>query len=86
MDSKEISQRIKQVLTNRFNLGIQPEVIACNEAIFGTGLGLDSMAAIEVIIGIEKAFGIHIEDEDMTLNNFGRIDTLAALIQQKLAC
>ena len=84
MELHEVRNKLKLVLVARFELGVDAGMIANGEAIFDGGLGLDSMAAIELIIGIEEAFGIPIEDEDLTIQNFATVDTAARLIKSRL--
>jgi acyl carrier protein len=44
---------------------------------------LDSMAAIELVVELERRFGITFEDEDVTADVFETVGSLAALVEAK---
>jgi len=46
---------------------------------------LDSMAMFEVIAFIEDAFGVQIEDQDLTAENFETTSAIASLVSRKVA-
>ena len=79
MQEHEAVDLVKQVLTARFELGIGADAIPDDEPLFEAGLGLDSMAAIELVVGVEDAFGVTIRDEDLTLAHFATVRSLARL-------
>lgn len=62
---KELSQRLKRVLIERLSLQMEVDEIADDSPLFGSGLGLDSVDALEVAIAVETEFGVSITDEDM---------------------
>lgn len=80
----EHASRIKQLLTSRFGLGLRPEEISDRMPIFGAGLGLDSMAAIELVVALEEEFGIAFRDQDMVEANFQSVRALADYIRSRL--
>lgn len=85
MDARTIQARIKRTLVNRFELGLVEQDIGDTEALFEGGLGLDSSAALELVVGVEEAFGIVIRDEDMVMENFKTVDRLVRLVEARLA-
>jgi methoxymalonate biosynthesis acyl carrier protein len=46
---------------------------------------LDSLGVVELIMHIEKDFGMRVELEDLELENFRTIDSIAAFITARLA-
>ena len=71
MSSSTLHQRVKEMIIERLQLeGMNPEDIDDRAALFGDGLGLDSIDALELVIGIEKTFGVRIEDEDVGTKAF----------------
>lgn len=63
VDIARIKQVIKEdILINRLELeDITPEEIEDNTPLFGTGLGLDSVEALDVVAGIEQIFGVKLQ-------------------------
>jgi acyl carrier protein len=53
--------------------------------ILGKGLGLDSLEALVLVTKIEAEFGIAINDEDLKVELFKSIGSLAEHVQKKLA-
>ena len=62
---------------------IQPEDIQPEEPLFGEGLGLDSIDALELVLAIEQTFGVKIEDEASGMKAFRNVEALAAFIAEK---
>lgn len=85
MEVQDVIRRTKEVLVTRFDLGVQAGAISDNEPIFEAGLGLDSMAAVELLVGIEEAFGVRIDDHDLTASNFETVRSVAQLVHRKIA-
>lgn len=46
--------------------------------------GLDSLKVIELIVQLEAAFGIFIDDDDLLINNFGSISDICVMINKYL--
>src|SRR5664279_5514888 len=73
--------RIKASLIERLSLQLEPDEIAEDTTLFGTGLGLDSVDALEVALSIESEFEIPVGDED--INGIRSINLLADYITGK---
>jgi acyl carrier protein len=78
----ELSQRMKCVLIERLSLQLEPEEIANDSPLFGSGLGLDSVDALEIAIAVETEFGVAITDED--LHAFRSVNTILDFIETRL--
>ena len=62
----ETPNRIKRLIVDSLHLeGIQPEMIQDEAPLFGEGLGLDSVDALELVVALEKEFGIKIKSQEM---------------------
>ena len=53
-----------------------------NDALFGDGLGLDSIDALELIVLLDKDYGIKLSDPKQGKDIFQSIETLAAYITE----
>jgi acyl carrier protein len=86
---EEIKNIIKEkILVERLELDdITAEEINDNEALFGDGLGLDSVEALDVISGVEEEFDIKMQgmEEEEIRQTFSSVETLSAYIHEKLA-
>ena len=61
----ELHTRIKQVMVEELMLQVAPEDISDDAAIFGPdGLGLDSVDVLQLVIALEKNFGLKIAEGD----------------------
>ena len=61
----------------------EPEEIDTDDFLFGEGLGLDSIDALELGLGIHKRFGIKIE-EAKARTVFRSVGTIAAYLQEEM--
>lgn len=83
---EDIEERIKRILISR--LEIQPSTVAESDShtpLFGRGIGLDSVEALALIVGIEEEFDIEIPDEDLTVDLFQSIASLAEYVSQRVS-
>ena len=59
-----------------------PDEIGANEALFGTGLGLDSIDALELIVLLEKKYGIKLANPAEGKAIFKSVATMADYVSQ----
>ncbi|WP_125718628.1 phosphopantetheine-binding protein [Flavobacterium ustbae] len=76
-----LKQELKNKIITTLNLeDIAVEDIADNDALFGDGLGLDSIDALELIVILDKDYGIKLVDPKEGKAIFQSIETMAAYI------
>ena len=80
MTRLQIVDRAKELLVRGLRLEVSPAEIADAEPIFGAGLGLDSIDALEFVVLVEEHFGVAIPDEVVAKQAFASIDALADFI------
>jgi acyl carrier protein len=79
-----LKQELKSKIIAVLNLeDIAVEDINDNDALFGDGLGLDSIDALELIVLLDKDYGIKLTDPKEGKTIFQSIDTMAAYIAEK---
>jgi len=80
---EEMILKLKQEIIEVLNLeDITPEDIDNDAPLFGDGLGLDSIDALELIVLIEKNYGIKLQDPAKGKEIFKSINVMADYIQQ----
>lgn len=83
---RELNNELKRILIEALNLdGVTPETIEDDAPLFGEGLGLDSIDALEIAMAIEKRFQIKVQPDKETKKYFYSIQTLADLVQERQA-
>ena len=81
MEEKELIDKLRKEIIQQLNLeDMNPEDIDPDSALFGEGLGLDSIDALEIIVLLEKNYGIKIEDPKQGKTIFSSIRVLANYI------
>ncbi len=85
MDRSQLIRQLKTKIISTLNLpDIAPEDIADDAALFEPdGLGLDSVDALELVVMIEKDFGITVDDKDEAKTIFSSVGALADFITEK---
>jgi len=79
---KNLELEIKNLIINTLNLEeMSPDEIDVNAPLFGEGLGLDSIDALELGLAIKKKYGITLSSENQEIRqHFYSIATLANFI------
>jgi len=54
-----------------------------DEDVFASGR-ISSMVAMELVLFLEKEFGVKVENEDLRLDNFRTVDAIAGFSEKKL--
>lgn len=75
----ELKERIIEVLNLE---DITLEEIQDNDPLFGDGMGLDSIDALELIVLLDKEYGIKLSDPKQGKEIFQSIETMAAFIAE----
>jgi acyl carrier protein len=82
----ETKKKIREILSVRLNLSTAVEKIDDDAPLFGPGsLGLDSIDALELVLGLQKEFGVAIEDRSLAVKVMVSIDTIAEYVKSQSA-
>ena len=78
----ELILELKNEIIKVLNLeGVKPEDISDDGLLFGEGLGLDSIDALELIVLLEKNYGIKLKDPAQGKDIFKSVRTMAEFVQ-----
>ena len=84
--SSSIELEIKQAIIDELDLDISTKDIDDEDYLLLGGIGLDSIAMIEVLVTIETKFDIYFEDYELLPENMVNVKTIAALVRNKREC
>jgi len=79
---EELIHTLKTQIIQALNLDVTPEEIVDDAPLFGHGLGLDSIDAIELIVLLDKKYNIKITQKENARKVFVSVKTMAEFIQQ----
>ena len=82
--AEAIVNRLKKIIADKLDVNIAYEDIDETISLFEDGLGLDSIAIVDLIVSIEKDFELSINDQELNVELFKSLTTLAQFIQGKL--
>lgn len=82
----QLRTRLKHLIVEalRFD-GMDPSSIEDDAPLMGEGLGLDSVDALELMVALEKEFGIKLEGQEVGRTALRSVSSLAAFIEQRRA-
>ena len=80
-----VREQLKKILIEELHLeDITPDDIEDDAPLFGEGLGLDSLDAVEIVVLLEKHFGIEVKTLDEGKEAFLSINALAAYVEERM--
>lgn len=81
MEREGLIEELKALIIKSLKLEeVLPADIEPADPLFGSGLGLDSIDALELVVALEKTYGIRIPDEDVGKEAFASVNALADYI------
>jgi acyl carrier protein len=81
--TEELIPEVKALIIKNLNLqDVMTETFDENTILFGGGLGLDSIDALEIIVLLDRNYGIKIQDPKDAHKVFVNVRTIAEYIQQ----
>jgi acyl carrier protein len=82
----DLSTELKKLIVENLNLtGVEPDSIGDHDPLFGEGLGLDSVDALELVVALERQYGIRIQSDEADREVFSNVASLSRYIEQRRA-
>lgn len=86
MITSNLQQDIKQLIVDALQLeDVDPASISDSEPLFGAGLNLDSIDALELATAIARKYDVQVSQDQETRDAFRSVSHLAAFITAKRA-
>jgi acyl carrier protein len=84
MPDADLRQQIKEMLVKNLMLQVTPEQIGDDLPLFGPdGLGLDSIDALELVVSMEKTFGVSVPNSEVAGRALRTVNTIQDYILEK---
>ena len=82
-DSTELKTQIKQMLVDNLMLKISAAEIGDDQPLFGPGsLGLDSVDALQLVVALEKNYGLKLSDAEVARKTMQTVNAIAAAVRE----
>ena len=75
-----LKEELKHAIVRGLRLPISPEEIDDAAPLFGEGLGLDSIDVLELVLELERSFGVEIRDEETGAAVLRSIESIADFV------
>ncbi len=86
LERNDLIVNLKQLIVRTLRLeDVTPGDIVDSEPLFGEGLGLDSIDALELVVAIEREYQVEIPDAEVGRRAFASVNALADFILEKSA-
>jgi acyl carrier protein len=82
--AEEIRSQIRTILVNVLALDVEPARMGDDTILFDGQLGVDSVAAIDILLHIEETFDIQMADEQIDAELFQSVNSLARAVEDCL--
>ena len=79
-EENELHKKVKKIIVESLRLKMDPEEITDDLPLFEK-LGLDSIDALELVVSLEKEFGVSVTSKDVDRKIFLNVDSIVAFIE-----
>ena len=84
--TNSLREQIKEMMVENLMLQVSAAEIAEDQPLFGPGgLGLDSVDALQLVVALDKNFGLKIPDPGAAKQILQNVNTIVEAVQQKMA-
>jgi acyl carrier protein len=82
-DATQLKRRIKEIMVENLMLQVTADEIADDKPLFGPeGLGLDSVDALQLVVALDKNFGLKIPDPNAAKEILQSVNTITDAVQK----
>ncbi|MEI6703234.1 MAG: phosphopantetheine-binding protein [Deltaproteobacteria bacterium] len=81
--SEDLIPKVKQLIIDSLRIeGMSPDEIETDAPLFGEGLGLDSIDALQLVVAMEKEYGVVVPDAATGTKVFASVRSMAEYIAE----
>ena len=83
-DTNALKEKIKTMMVENLMLQVEADEIGDDQPLFGPeSLGLDSVDALQLVVGLDKHFGLKVPDQEAAKEVLKSVNTIVAAIEAK---
>lgn len=80
---EDLIPKVKQMIIDSLRIeGMSPDEIETDAPLFGEGLGLDSIDALQLVVAMEKEFGVVVPDAATGSTVFASVRSMAGYVAE----
>jgi acyl carrier protein len=80
---ERIIARLRQVVVRQLHYRREPDELDPDAPLFGSGFGLDSLDAVELVVCLESDFGVKVSEQYLLRSSMRSLNSLTDLIVQR---
>jgi len=80
--TETLEQQVKAAIIRCLRMPISPDEIQADVPLFDEGLGLDSIDALELVLELQRSFGVEVSDEQMGRRVLRSVKTIVEFIEE----
>jgi acyl carrier protein len=85
-DANALKAQVRKMIVDNLMLQVSADEIGDDQALFGPGsIGLDSVDALQLVVALDKNYGLKIADPAAAKEVLQSVNTIVAAIQKKLS-
>ena len=85
-DAAPTVDSLKRLIIESLNLeGVTPDMISEDAPLFGDGLGLDSVDALELVVALERKLGVKIRSHEIDPQVFASVNNMLRFVESRVA-
>lgn len=80
-----VLEKVMDIISTQLDVKIRRDAIQPSSILMEEGLGLDSIAIIELVTLVEEQFSIKFQEQDLSLDTFRTVSSLATFVEQRVS-